>query len=269
VTTVTSVIAIDLSSGDRTILSDGATGSGPQLQNSDGIAVDGTRALVTDGNLAAILAVDLSSGDRTILSDAATGTGPNLAAPFAIIVDGVRALVLDSSLQAIVAVDLATGDRTILSDPATGTGPFFQISGGIALDGGRALVTDLLADAVFAVDLRRRATGPSSRTAPRARVRCSPSPWESWWRAAGHSSPISSRHRTGVSCSQSTSRAEIARSSRIRPFPRSRPTSSSRSASRCTKAELRPGGGHQLRRTRARPDLSVDLLLGQKVLLSK
>ena len=66
------VVAVDLVSGERTILSDSTT---PNTTNPFvspvGITLDAAndRALVTDGGLAAVVAVDLASGERTILSD--------------------------------------------------------------------------------------------------------------------------------------------------------------------------------------------------------
>jgi DNA-binding beta-propeller fold protein YncE len=152
------VMTVDLSTGDRAILSDNATGTGPNLSSPLGIALDSAtnRALVVDASLAAVVAVDLSTGDRAILSDASTGTGPAFSYPLGIALDSAnnRALVVDSSLAAVVAVDLSTGDRTILSDASTGTGPHFPSPVGIALDSAtnRILVVDSSLAAVIAVD---------------------------------------------------------------------------------------------------------------------
>ena len=153
------VIEVDLSTGDRAILSDHATGAGPHLASPLGIALDSgnDRALVVDSSLAAVIAVDLSTGDRAILSDHATGAGPDFSSPRGIVLDSGndRALVVDSSLAAVVAVDLSTGDRAILSDHATGAGPGFSHPAGIALDSDndRALVVDSSLAAVVAVNL--------------------------------------------------------------------------------------------------------------------
>ena len=153
------VMTVDLSTGDRAILSDNATGTGPNISSPLGIALDSAnnRVLVVDSSLAAVVAVDLSTGDRAILSDASTGIGPNISAPRGIVLDSAnnRALVVDSSLAAVVAVDLSTGDRAILSDASTGMGPAFSYPLGIALDSAnnRALVVDSSLAAVVAVDL--------------------------------------------------------------------------------------------------------------------
>ena len=157
-TLITSVIAVDLVSGDRTILSDDSHGIGPSFDYLQAITVDGDRALVTSyvpNATGAVVAVDLVSGDRTVLSDPTLGSGPALRTPGGIVVDGSRALVLDSTLDAVVAVDLASGDRTIVSDASTGTGPLWSsyYRQGITLDGGRVLIVDTGQEAVLAVDL--------------------------------------------------------------------------------------------------------------------
>ncbi|NOY63157.1 MAG: hypothetical protein GXP10_08415, partial [Gammaproteobacteria bacterium] len=103
------VVAVDLTSGARTILSDATT---PDAANPFsfpvGITLDVTngRALVIDGSfgLNAVVAVDLTSGARTILSDATTPDAANpFSSPFGITLDAVnnRALVVDGDLDAV------------------------------------------------------------------------------------------------------------------------------------------------------------------------
>ena len=153
------VVAVDLSTGDRAILSDDATGMGPNISSPLGIALDSAnnRALVVDSSLAAVVAVDLNTGDRAILSDNATGIGPNILSPRGIVVDSAnnRVLVVDSSLAAVVAVDLSTGDRAVLSATGAGMGSDFSYPVGITLDSAndRAFVVDSSLAAVVAVDL--------------------------------------------------------------------------------------------------------------------
>jgi DNA-binding beta-propeller fold protein YncE len=111
------VVAVDFSTGERTILSDSVTGMGPNFLSPRGIALDSAnnRALVVDSSLAAVVAVDFSTGDRTILSDNATGTGPNFLFPEGIALDSAinRVLVVDSSLAAVIAVEPISGNRII------------------------------------------------------------------------------------------------------------------------------------------------------------
>jgi len=159
------VIAVDLTTKARTVLSDNST---PDTNNpfdwprSIAIDSDNNRALLTDSSLDAVIAVDLTTGARTILSDNSTPDAANpLYNPRGIVLDSAnnRALVADSPLNSIIAVDLTTGARTILSDDSTpdANNPFVWPEG-IALDStnNRALVTDgslYGLGAVIAVDL--------------------------------------------------------------------------------------------------------------------
>ncbi len=151
------VLAVDLATGDRSVISDANTGSGTALGSPVGIALDtaNNRALVTDGffGLKAVVAVDLATGNRTMI----TGSGTALGDPRGITLDTAnnRALVTDSLLDAVVEVDLATGDRTVISDANTGSGAPLSFPMGIALDtaNDRALVVDFGLDALLVVDL--------------------------------------------------------------------------------------------------------------------
>jgi hypothetical protein len=62
------VVAVDISTGDRAILSDDLIGIGPTFSFPLGIALDSAnnRALVVDSSLAAVIAVEPISGDRII-----------------------------------------------------------------------------------------------------------------------------------------------------------------------------------------------------------
>jgi len=170
------VIAIDLTTGARSILSDNSTpNAADPFDSPEHIVLDAAngRALVVDTDRAAVIAVDLATGMRTIFSNATTPNGTTaFSDPWAIALDAAngRALVTDLDLDAVVAVDLATGARTILSDASTpNTANTFSEPEAIALDAanGRALVADRGLFAVVAVDL---ATGArtifSSATIP-------------------------------------------------------------------------------------------------------
>ena len=165
------VVAVDLATGARTILSDNTTpNTVAPFGNPVGITLDNSvtpaRALVVDMTINAVVAVDLATGARTIFSDSNT---PDTTTPFgnpaAITLDSsanpARALVVDDTLNAVMAVDLTTGTRTILSDNNTpNTDTPFHWPGRITLDSSvtpaRALVVDdnfFGPSAVVAVDL--------------------------------------------------------------------------------------------------------------------
>ena len=116
---IQSVQAVDLTSGDRTIVSNKDVGSGVDFISPKGIAADylNNRVYVVDFTLQAILEVDLGTGNRKVLSDKNAGTGPNFAFPTGIAFDeeGNYCLVIDSDLRAVIKVDVSNGDRTIIS----------------------------------------------------------------------------------------------------------------------------------------------------------
>ncbi|MCP4409047.1 MAG: hypothetical protein GY807_15075, partial [Gammaproteobacteria bacterium] len=156
------LLAVDLGSGERTVISNDTTGAGPAFSGPEGVALDGdnNRALVVDFSLDALLAVDLGSGERTVISNDTTGAGPAFSGPVNVALDSDnnRALVVDSEavgVGALLAVDLGSGERTVISNDTTGAGPAFSNPEGVALDGdnNRALVLDTGLDALLAVDL--------------------------------------------------------------------------------------------------------------------
>ena len=86
-----SVLKVDPTSGDRTILSGAGVGSGPSLIQPQGIAVDSSGDIVVaDDGRDAVVGVDPANGDRTTLSDSSTGTGPSFSSPLgiAVVMDG-------------------------------------------------------------------------------------------------------------------------------------------------------------------------------------
>ena len=108
------IIAVERTTGDRTVLSDAETGTGPQLVRPWIVALDtdGGRAIVYDRAPEAIVAVDLATGDRAIASDGSRGNGPRLRGLRQMAVhDGV---VYASRHFELIAIDLISGDRVLL-----------------------------------------------------------------------------------------------------------------------------------------------------------
>ncbi|MEM8816259.1 MAG: hypothetical protein AAGE85_10545, partial [Pseudomonadota bacterium] len=165
------VLSVDLTSGDRSVITeDFATPTVPVSAPRD-IAIDvaNNRGLVNDLLRDLVLGVDLSGLNPTsIVSSATQGSGPDIQSPTGIDYDGVRALLLDSIADAVVDVNLATGDRNVFSNAANGAGPELDAPVGIALDpaNDRAIVVDAILDAVISVDL---ATGDRSLVAQTSR----------------------------------------------------------------------------------------------------
>jgi hypothetical protein len=126
------VVAVDLASGDRSLVSGAGVGAGPVF-NLDfypptSLEVAGSTAWVMDTGLNffenRLLAVDLASGNRTLVSGDGVGAGPMLfeSVDLALDVQGGRALsfIINNDL---IAIDLASGDRSVLSGAAVGGGP--------------------------------------------------------------------------------------------------------------------------------------------------
>lgn len=135
-----SLVAVDINSGDRSILSDSTTGLGPDLADSHSIVFDSlnSRLIIAGDNM--VMAVDPASGDRSIISSDTVGTGPLLidARSFALDAANNRILVNDNDRPAIIAVDLTSGDRSLVSgagdNNSLGNGPLLSDNEGIAID---------------------------------------------------------------------------------------------------------------------------------------
>jgi hypothetical protein len=145
--------------GDRyvSVISDASHGTGPAFQQPSGLALDGTRALVTDTSLDSLVAVDLATGNRTQVSAPTGQVDLIVSSPLAYHAPTQRAYVGTLS-GTIVEIDLANGGaRTVISGGGLGSGTVLSNIRGIALDSStgttRLLVADGAAHAIIAVDL--------------------------------------------------------------------------------------------------------------------
>lgn len=131
---VKQLLAIDLASGDRTVLSGAGVGTGPALVGPYGVLRDtADHAIVMDGGSATILGVDLTTGDRTVVASVGTGTGLGFVGPA--VQDGGVLYVLDGSSQGrLLRVTPSTGNREVVADAAGGHGPPMGSGAGLALD---------------------------------------------------------------------------------------------------------------------------------------
>jgi len=117
------LLAVDLATGDRTLVSGDGVGAGRPLIFSYEFDLDaaGGRALAI--SLEDLVSIDLASGDRTLFSGAAVGTGPELNDPVLIAWDALeqRAIVY-GAYAGLFSVDGTTGDRVLLAhfDPSKG-----------------------------------------------------------------------------------------------------------------------------------------------------
>ena len=138
------VLAIDLTTGARSIVTDGSVGSGVSLDLPAGIVYDNhsvpgvPRLLVSDANFSSrrIIAVDVATGARSAFSSSSpTGTGPALVSPTSLQLDAAnnRLLAMDVGAHALVAVSLSNGNRSYLAGSGAGTGATMNTQAGVAL----------------------------------------------------------------------------------------------------------------------------------------
>lgn len=174
--TLDAVIAVDIETAARRVVSGAGIGTGPTLGYPSGIALDtaSARLLVADpgfgGGLSALVSVDLADGARTIISGPGIGAGTAFQDPWDVAVDvpAGRAFVVDRGLLAVVAVDLATGDRSV--------GPPFGDPYSVAYDAARhrLIVADLSPPSVLAVDVvtgdLTELSGPTTGSGPALQI---------------------------------------------------------------------------------------------------
>jgi DNA-binding beta-propeller fold protein YncE len=138
------LVAVDLATGDRAVVSSATAGAGPELFHPQAVVVDaaGNRALLHDVGGGALLAVDLATGDRTVIADDATGEGPALGATSGMALDaaGNRVLMADRAWNGLLAINLTTGDREIVGGVTVGTGPALEGATDLAFDMARSRI---------------------------------------------------------------------------------------------------------------------------------
>jgi DNA-binding beta-propeller fold protein YncE len=151
------LVAVDLSTGDRTVISGLGTGAGVELSAPVDVVLDAAnqRALLTDFDGGKTIAVDLGTGDRALFSDEATTSGPLLEFPTGMAVDATRGrvLIFDGPRHSLFGVDLQTEARTVLLGEAIGSGYELRYPNELVLDpeARRVLVYDDASEAAALV----------------------------------------------------------------------------------------------------------------------
>jgi hypothetical protein len=124
------IMAIDLVTGDRSLVMDQNAGSGPLMYPTVGAAYDPasnrlfSRQVLQDE----IIATDLATKERTTFIHAHVGTGPEPSNPDSMVIEqssGAAASLIYTQAYplSVSRLNLATGVRTTVSDALTGTGP--------------------------------------------------------------------------------------------------------------------------------------------------
>lgn len=164
------LVSVDITSGNRTIISDAANGFGTNFQFPRDLTLDyaNNDAYIVESYVVSnilkgfVYRVDLDTGDRTLVSSDVLGSGIGLFLSTSIIFDDdttpgtPRLLVSDGQTFGIVGVDPDTGDRYMFSsNPPTGTGIAFLLPGKTLIDknNNRLFVVDDSRNSIIAVDL--------------------------------------------------------------------------------------------------------------------
>ena len=163
---------VDPTTGDRTVISDDAVGSGPsfipQVPAGDTISIlmpavtlqsDGTLLVTVEGemippsgplvNVGSIFRVDPATGNRTIVSDLTINSGP---ASFYYGARESGSAILLSGNAGLLSVDPSTGDRSLFSGTGLGTGPTIKQSWGFTQAGNNLFVADEVGNQIVGIN---------------------------------------------------------------------------------------------------------------------
>lgn len=132
---------INISTGDRQVLSDDINGAGLNINAPSGISIgpnDG-KVYVVDWNAGTggvIFEIDRVTGDRVVISGNGIGTGPAFDVAQQMVYDDRDEVfyVADSGLDAIIEVDIDSGNRRIVSSDSVGDGDNINSPNSLALD---------------------------------------------------------------------------------------------------------------------------------------
>ena len=138
------VLAVDLTDGNRVLVSGDGVGSGDPIHDATGLALDpsGRGVIVYDGHPlqpygnAGLVAVDTTSGDRQTVATLMSSNEdtPTQLAAFGEQLYFTGTAYLGVSVQSVLyMVNRTTGASSLVTDGGTGT--FFQATGSLLLDG--------------------------------------------------------------------------------------------------------------------------------------
>ncbi len=118
-----SVIKIDLTTGNRSVLSSGSTGSGPMFLGSYNMALssDGNTLYICDVSNNQFIAVDVVTGNRTIIASNSVGSGAVISGLSSIQILS-NSKIYFSANGRVYSLDAATGNRTLFFDTTNSFG---------------------------------------------------------------------------------------------------------------------------------------------------
>ncbi len=147
------VVAVDVATKGRAIVSGAGLGTGPAMARAARIAYDPTddRAIVLDWDAAQVLSIDLATGNRTLVASANQGSG--VAVDSFVHIEGDfargRAVLTRAYSNDLYVLDLTTGDRDVLD----GAGAPLVEPSGIVMDPASDTLFVTSAGEIVAVDL--------------------------------------------------------------------------------------------------------------------
>ncbi|MFK8137608.1 MAG: YncE family protein [Bdellovibrionales bacterium] len=116
------ILKIDLSTGNRSVVSDNSVGTGVTISSLTDFVYDPTTGdfYVSDTGNNSIYRIAIDTGNRTDISISGLGSGTSLQAPTGINIsaDGQIIYVFDSSLSSLFGIDISSGNRTLISADA-------------------------------------------------------------------------------------------------------------------------------------------------------
>jgi streptogramin lyase len=139
-TALEAAMSVDLTTGDRVVLSASGVGSGTGFTVPRNVTIDANgNILISDSGTTSnapglIIRVDPLTGQRTVVSSGSVGSGRNLEVPVGLVVDEQgNILVLDFVSGILLSIDPITGDRTVTSSSQQGSGLTLVAPASIAL----------------------------------------------------------------------------------------------------------------------------------------
>jgi DNA-binding beta-propeller fold protein YncE len=163
---VSELRSLDLATGDLTVISGDAVGSGESVFSLRGLTVDeanGVAFAADHGFGGKLLSIDLVTGNRTVVSpiDLQFPMKPDqfdaIDNQHYLVFDAQRQLFAYSNYELgyVMGIDAQTGARSELSSASRGAGPLFSQPLGMSFDdsSGRLFVTDPAENTVFEVDM--------------------------------------------------------------------------------------------------------------------
>jgi streptogramin lyase len=121
------LLLVDLSTGERTVLAGPSVGTGDSLTSLGAVVQEASGTLIVSGAAGTFWRVDPATGDRTVVSSSSVGAGETTSGVFGLVVEADGTIVASSGWEAeILRIDPTTGDRTVIASATIGSGATFS-----------------------------------------------------------------------------------------------------------------------------------------------